>query len=212
MKQEITSQKIKNKKVIVYVDGFNLYYGLKHINDGKFKWLDLSALSRGFVSRHQSDIVVTKYFTALIKGNEDSRFRQRTYLQALQNNCTDLEFYYGFFLSKKRYCDHCGQSSFSYEEKKTDVNIACQLMEDAVNGRFDVAYVVSGDSDLVPPIEMVTNKGKLVIVAFPPNRKSKALERVASGTFNINANHLRKSQLPTIIQTSKGTIIKPHPW
>ena len=41
------------------------------------------------------------------------------------------------------------------EEKKADVNVAVRLLQDADDDLFDTALVVSGDGDLVPPIEPV---------------------------------------------------------
>lgn len=37
----------------------------------------------------------------------------------------------------------------------TDVNIACHLLADAMDGRFGVALLMSGDSDLVPPVRII---------------------------------------------------------
>jgi uncharacterized LabA/DUF88 family protein len=61
----------------------------------------------------------------------------------------------------------------------TDVNIAVQLMGDAFDDAFDVALVVSGDSDLTTPIRRVRERfaDKRVIVAFPPRRHSAELKR-----------------------------------
>jgi uncharacterized LabA/DUF88 family protein len=46
------------------------------------------------------------------------------------------------------------------EEKGTDVNIASHLLVDAHNNSFDMAVVISNDSDLVEPIKMVIEKLK----------------------------------------------------
>ena len=40
-------------------------------------------------------------------------------------------------------------------EKMTDVNIATHLIIDAFQDRYDMAMLISGDSDLVPPIKAV---------------------------------------------------------
>ncbi len=58
-------------KTCVYVDGFNLYYGLRHAisldkkgNKG-YKWLDLNALAKAILPH--DEVTVIKYFTADIK-------------------------------------------------------------------------------------------------------------------------------------------------
>jgi hypothetical protein len=47
------------------------------------------------------------------------------------------------------------------EEKGTDVNIATNLVNDAHNGLFERAVVISNDSDLVMPINVVVQEIKL---------------------------------------------------
>ncbi len=47
---------------IVYIDGFNLYYGA--VKDTPYKWLDLEALCRRLLPK--DDIVGIRYFTARI--------------------------------------------------------------------------------------------------------------------------------------------------
>lgn len=61
---------------IVYIDGFNLYYGA--IRGGPFKWLDLQAYFRRL--RQADDIQRIYYFSALVDG--PGRARQETYLRA----------------------------------------------------------------------------------------------------------------------------------
>ena len=62
------------------------------------------------------------------------------------------------FLSKNRECYKCGHKCGQSEEKKTDVNIAVRLLTDVYDDRFDTAIVISGDSDLVPPIKSVRGR------------------------------------------------------
>ena len=63
-------------RTIVYVDGFNLFYGaLKGI---PYKWLDIGALSRKVFSPRNA-VIGIKYFTARVfprPGNADQPIRQ----------------------------------------------------------------------------------------------------------------------------------------
>ena len=56
---------------------------------------------------------------------------------------------------KERQCSNCGHVAKIPEEKKTDVNISSHMLVNAFTDRFDTAFLISGDSDLVPPIEMI---------------------------------------------------------
>ena len=122
--------KIQKLKTIVYIDGYNLYYGLRSAYQGKYKWLDLQALSCSFL-QESMEIVAVKYFTAITKSNSQTRQRQEVYLKALQAHCNKLEIVYGQFLSSTRRCKSCNSEYRHYEEKQTDVNIVCQVVSDA---------------------------------------------------------------------------------
>ena len=113
--------------------------------------------------------------------------------------------YYGQFLDDTVTCRQCGHTYTTHHEKMTDVNIAVELMSDAFQDRFDLALLISADSDLVGPLQTVRRllSGKRVIAAFPPLRSSLALQRAANATLHIGHNQLAKSLLPT-------TIIKPN--
>lgn len=65
-----------------------------------------------------------------------------------------------------------GHSYDTHHEKMTDVNIAVQMLSDAFQDQFDVALLVSADSDLVGLITTLRQLFPLkrVIVAFPPRR------------------------------------------
>jgi hypothetical protein len=69
-------------RVTVYVDGFNLYYGLLKPNPA-VKWLDLSALATAL---RPEAVTVVRYFTAKVRPVPDptARDRQRLYLKALE--------------------------------------------------------------------------------------------------------------------------------
>jgi len=107
----------------------------------------------------------------------------------------------------------------------TDVNIAIQLLLDALDDAFDVALVISGDSDLTTPIHRVRQRfpAKRVIVAFPPRRYSSELKRprrysselkrCASGYLSIGEDKLRANQLPDSIVKPNGFMLqRPATW
>lgn len=97
----------------------------------------------------------------------------------------------------------------------TDVNIATELLVDAFANRFDVALLISADSDLVPPVRAVLRHfpHKRVNVAFPPERHSKELKDSASGQFIITRGNLKKSQFPDEVATQTGFVLKrPEKW
>ena len=99
------------------------------------------------------------------------------------------------------------------EEKGSDVNLATLLVAEAFKGEFQAAAVLSTDSDLALPIELIRAElGLPVGVLFPSGRYSVELDRVASFKRTIHLSHLRKCQMPATLSDANGTIRKPASW
>lgn len=80
----------------------------------------------------------------------------------------------------------------------TDANIATQILPDVYKDKYDMAMLVSGDSDLVPPIQAIHENfsDKRVFVAFPQKRFNNSLAIVARGSLIIGRKKLVQSQFP----------------
>jgi len=97
----------------------------------------------------------------------------------------------------------------------TDVNIAVTLLEDAFTDKYDMAFLITGDSDLVPPINAVHRLFPLkrVFVAFPPNRFNVSVKNVAKGSMTIGRKKLKDAQFPDTVVKQDGFILsKPQSW
>ena len=104
----------------VYVDGLNLYYGLKSRNWRRFYWLDLRRLAERLL-RPGQNLTLVRYFTARVKPQDNDperHIRQHICLQALET-LPDLTIQYGEHLPKKVSCRHCGTVWNTFEEKMT---------------------------------------------------------------------------------------------
>ena len=138
------------ERVIVYVDGFNLYFGIKSRDWQRYYWLNVQLLGQNFLKPNQQ-LIYTKYFTSRVASMPDDpekHKRQGVYLEAL-GTLPDFHIFYGHYLAKEIYCRKCSSSWVTHEEKMTDVNISVELMVDAFQDKFDTAFLISGDSDLV---------------------------------------------------------------
>jgi uncharacterized LabA/DUF88 family protein len=202
-------------RVAVYIDGFNLYFGLKTSGLRKYYWLDLQKLSSLFCSSDQT-LTAVHYFTSRIraKGTNPDRLRQSHYIDALASQPL-ITIYEGHFLEKEKTCRSCGAKWITNEEKMTDVNIATRLLVDAFDDKYDRAILVSGDSDLSPPVSAVLERfpQKAVIIANPPNRRSKQLLQAATSDFQIYENKLRNAQFPDSFTASNGIVFtRPAHW
>ena len=93
------------------------------------------------------------YFTTLPSSPTDKVNRHRLFLKLLSAQSHPIELYFGKFYHTTHRCNKCSHEYTQHHEKRTDVNIAVNMVKDVFNNDFDIAYVISGDSDLVPPIE-----------------------------------------------------------
>lgn len=143
------------KKVIAYIDGFNLYFGLKRKNWKRYYWLNVQKLSENLLTDAQS-LMYTKYFTARISYPPEKVKRQNTFLEALAT-LKQLKIYYGKYQMNTIECKRCGNLWAAPNEKMTDVNISIELLSDAFQNIFDIALLISGDSDLSGPLKKFTN-------------------------------------------------------
>ena len=65
------------ERVSVYIDGFNLYFGILAKGWRRYLWLDISALAQRLMKPNQS-LASTDYFTALVRADPLKVRRQST--------------------------------------------------------------------------------------------------------------------------------------
>lgn len=203
-------------KANVYVDGFNLYYGA--VRDTPYRWLNIAEMCRLLLPRDQINQI--KYFTALVTprpNDPDQLNRQNTYLRALLT-ISNLTIIYGSFLAHEVMMPLAPPASgyakvIKTEEKGSDVNIATHLLVDGFNDDYEIAVIVSNDSDLLVPIQVVTRQlGKKVGILNPQRYPSKALLPHVTFLKQIRAGVLAKSQFLATLTDKRGSFSKPASW
>lgn len=199
------------ERVIAYIDGFNLYFGLRSKGWQRYFWLDVQTLSQHLLKPSQV-LIQTKYFTSRVASPPDKVKRQALYIEALET-LSDFSIFYGQYQRNPYTCRKCGAAYQVPSEKMTDVNIAVEMLQDAFQDAFDTALLISADSDLVGPITAVKRlfPQKRVVVAFPPDRASFRLSTVASAYFQIGRASLAKSLFQEQITTKTGYVLRQPP-
>jgi uncharacterized LabA/DUF88 family protein len=202
-------------KAFAYIDGFNLYY--RAVKGTPYKWLNLRQMCELLVPEHALDQI--KYFTAPVSGKYDSEkpIRQQTYFRALRT--IGCEIIPGKFLSHDTAMPLASNRNqfvtvIKTEEKGSDVNLAAHLLIEGFKRQYDVALVVTNDSDLAMPIAYVRDELNLEIIVINPNREStsKQLAQCASSIRHLRSGVLAASQFPDVIKHAKGVIRKPAGW
>lgn len=199
-------------RVYVLVDGFNLYHAVDELGVPGLKWLNLAKLAKSLsvsVSRRLgvAEVVVEKvqYFSAVAEWNRDKAGRHKRYIKALKR--FDVECTLGSFKLGRHTCRaDCGQSFQRHEEKQTDVNMALALALGASRDLYDLAIVISNDTDFAPAIQVATGYGKKVAVVTPPGRKPQhELSQKATFIHLLGRDEIAAAQFPDpVAGTAKG--------
>jgi hypothetical protein len=150
-------------KANVYVDAFNLYY--RALKGTPYKWLNLRRLCELAFPNYQINQI--RYFTALIQSRvsvPQQAQRQQIYIRAIETD-SSVSVRLGSFLTNRvslPLVNPRGRQKFAFvlrtEEKGSDVNLATMLLCDGYENGYEAAIVVSNDSDLVLPIDIVRTR------------------------------------------------------
>lgn len=206
---------------IVYVDGFNLYFG--SLRKTPYKWLNLEAFAA--LELLNDDIAQIRYFTARISARDDDTDkprRQDVYLRALRT-LPKVSIHYGRYLRnttrmalvKPPLIGSKTVEVWRDEEKGSDVNLATYMLLDAIDGRMDTAVVVSNDSDLVTPIKVLRLRFGLAVGVLNPHPiEFRTIREAADFYKRIRSGPLSGSQFPDVITDRHGKVIvtKPAVW
>lgn len=200
----------------VYIDGFNLFFGA--LRKTPYRWLNLAQLCQLMLPKNRIDHIW--YFTARVKPrvqDPQQPMRQQMYLRALAT-LPNLTVVYGHYLSHPVMMPLASSVSakpkyvevVKTEEKGSDVNLATQLLCDAFRKVFDVAVIVSNDSDLSEPIRIVkTELKKVVGVLNPHQHPSRELVKHATFVKQIRSGVLAASQFPDTLEGVHGVFRDP---
>lgn len=228
-------------RAIFYIDGFNFYY-LRTKRQPQFKWLNMKALADLIVPTGTT-VLSVNYYTANVSGkiDPDAPKRQQALFSAL-GTVPEVKIFKGRFLYSEKWAGlvqppqsrpHGYQWPTPYpdvvkvkksEEKGSDVNLGVHLVRDAFVDAFDVAYVLTNDTDLVEPLRIVTEEvGKKVCIVAPcrPYKEGKrtvplpapSLMQVSSFVHYVDDAELSTAQFPDTVQrVGKSPVAKPASW
>ena len=95
------------------------------------------------------------------------------------------------------------------------MNLASHLVRDASECKFDLAAIITRDSDMYGAIKMVNEVIGLSTVTINPNNKESRTSMMDFNKFNVRISdrHLEMAQFPNTVTTKRGSQIhKPNEW
>ncbi len=173
------------KRVAAFIDGFNFYHAVKDLNQPHLKWVNLWNLCSHFAPKPNLNLVKVFYFSAYALWRPDSYKRHKAFVKALES--TGVTTVMANFKEKDRKCFKCNYKWIDHEEKQTDVDLALHLLAGAWNDEYDLAFLLTADSDITPAVRMVKNRfpDKTIRVFAPPGRKHSKELGEAVGKNNL---------------------------
>lgn len=211
--EETPSQR---KQAAFFIDGLNLYYSVRHHFGKENLWLDIEALCRRICPKGY-DLGPIQYCSAPPKGNPDKHIRHSLYMHAIAASGA-VTIHSGYHAEKPRTCPSpdCGHEWTDYEEKETDCRLAGLMIVEALVGKSEKLVLITGDTDLVPAIDLIRVHApdREVVLCLPSKRGNRALNDAVSGrVFHLNRAKVSACQLPTTVQSAKGRLLsKPTAW
>ncbi|MGD9276906.1 MAG: NYN domain-containing protein [Candidatus Pacearchaeota archaeon] len=167
---------MNNQRVAIFIDGSNLYHGLKSM---KIKKIDFQDLINELVGNNKLKKVF--YYTARM----DKDFDEKRYAKH-QNFLKKLSFIPNFKISYctfKKIIEKNGK--VSYAVKGDDVQLANDMIVGAYENHYDIAILVSGDEDFKPVVRTVRKRGKIVENIFFRGGSSSRLRKTCNSSKNI---------------------------
>lgn len=203
------------KRVRCYVDGYNLYHAIAEMKVSHYKWLDLWELALKFIDPAVHTLDKVYYFSAFATWLPGPYARHREYVRAIQ--IAGVEPVMGKFYEKDRECKTCGRKWIAHEEKNSDVNLAVYMLDDAYQNNFDMALLISRDSDLSMALWKIAERfpsKDVVILAPPGQRHSKDLAKCVpqKRLRQIKPIHLQRSLLPEHLANEHLTATRPSEY
>lgn len=179
------------ERAVFLFDGPNFYKNLKQANLSKGH-LDFLAFARNLCGpRKLSDVI---FFTSPTDSVHDAEnyVKQQKFFAAIQQSGVILRL--GKLVHRKNKCPLCNKEFSFKTEKSVDVQIAIEIVLGAVEDKWDVLYLASCDSDLIPAINYARSKDKKVFLLLPDGARCHGVGNACNTTIRITQDTLDAAQ------------------
>ena len=164
-------------RVMIFIDGSNLYHCLK--NDFKRTDLDYGKFAQKLCAGRL--LIRVHYYSAPVPQTDMVRYQsQQRFFERLRNTP-----YHRVVLGRLE------PRGTTLVEKGVDIKIAVDMLRLAVQNIYDVAILVSGDGDFASVVEAVQDFGKHVENATTPSASSRHLKQTCDQMITLTSSFLQ---------------------
>ena len=194
------SQPKVEQRAAFYIDGFNLYHPIREMGEPHLKCANLWKLGEIICEPHGARLVKTVFCTAVPTHLPDSRDRHNTFNAAQRAN--GVEVIAGHHI-------HDGEK---WNEKQSDINVALHLMLDGIDDKYDIAILLSADSDQAATAKLFCERfpdKKLLGVAPPTKAVPNKVQPFCFAHFALSRLTLERCIMGETVAGRTGPISRP---
>ncbi len=172
------------KQVAIYIDGSNFYFSTKKTFNCK---VDIEKFCKKILNDEKL-AAINYYISPVIQSTNHKMYSEQQRFFEKLRKIDKLKIIFG------RLEKHKKDGKTIYTEKATDINLAINLIFDALDNMYDKAYIISNDGDFSEVISSVINKfNKEIIYVAIGNKKSISyhLKKAASSTIHISQKFIQ---------------------
>lgn len=188
-------------KVMVFIDYQNFNINLQeHCKGKEFKSINYGALGKAIndIIPLHSEVIKTYLFAykpcdELMKLDYYSKYynwlnslKKTPYLEIIEGR-QELRAYEGIDL------DINNPKTYYTEEKETDINLATHMIAKGFQNAYDIAILVSGDTDYIKVVETLHNIGKTVVIAHFKHQNVSRYDEICDANIVLYDTILNKA-------------------
>ena len=186
----------EEERVFVFIDGNNFYFKLKDLSsqiEGKISLLNFKfrAFSEQLINPHI--LVGVHYYIGALKRQRGNAKSEKMYADQ-QRLIANLQQQH-VTVTLGQLIQHPDKS---FHEKGVDVRLAVEMIRFAREDKYDTAYLLSSDTDLIAAVEEVKSFGKKVVYVGIAKGQSFGLTKTADNVILLRLEDI-KPFLPKVL-------------
>jgi len=206
-------------RAALYVDGFNLYHPIRRMGSENchLKWASLWRLGELLTAPKGQQLVKVLFCTAVPSANQGVGKRDRHICFNKAQRACGVTILEGHYVPENVEIDGEPTGETKWTEKQTDINIALELVMDGLDDLYDVALLLSADTDQVATArvfhERLKAKGKTLVGVAPPDRSApQGYSLYKIPTVKLRRYDIERCIMPAQIEHEGTLIVRPDAY
>ena len=170
------------KRVAIFIDGNNFYFGLRKIygKNKSLKNFNFQSFAN-FLAREGKIVGIYYYNAQLDREFNSKKFKSQKEFFAKLKSIPNFHL----VLCKLLKRNIAGTNKHYYIIKEDDIHMAVDMVDGSADDNFDIAILVSGDGDFVPAVHSVKRRNKEIKNVYFKRSSSRSLKNHCDESFEL---------------------------